>query len=364
LFLLLFSVAYNPPMNHGLVIYGSYGYTGELIVAEACARGHRPVLAGRDAARLEAQAARHGLPWRAVSLDDYAAIRDLLAPAALVIHAAGPFVHTSRPMLDACLATGTHYLDITGEIAVFEACAARDAEARNAGIVVMPGTGFDVVPSDSLAAWLKRRLPEATALTLAIRGGGRLSHGTAKTMAENAGGGGAVRRGGRIVRVPAGWKQRMVDYGDGPQLAVTIPWGDVSTAFHTTGIPDIEVYSAMDRGTLRGLKLSNLVGPLLRLGPVQRWMNRRIDAAPAGPSESTRARTTSEVWGEVKSADGRVVSGRITGPNGYTLTAQASVRIAERVIEGAVTPGFHTPAGALGPDFVLSLPGVSRVETD
>lgn len=351
-------------MSLQLLVYGSYGYTGRLVVEEALAHGHRPVLAGRDANRLAEQAEPLGLPWKAVSLDDESGLHELLRDTALVLHCAGPFARTSRPMLDACLATRTHYLDITGEISVFEACAARGAEARAAGVVVMPGTGFDVVPSDSLAAWLKQRLPSATRLTLAIRGGGRLSRGTAKTMAENAGAGGAVRRDGRIVPVPAGYKHRMVDYGDGPQLAVTIPWGDVSTAFHTTGISDIEVYSAVSRSQLRALRLSRWVGPVLRWGPVQRYMKRKIDAAPAGPNPETRARTTSEVWGEATDDSGTTVSGRITGPNGYTLTALASVRIAEEVAKGAVSPGFHTPAGALGPYFVLSLPGVTRVATD
>jgi short subunit dehydrogenase-like uncharacterized protein len=249
-----------------MIIYGSYGYTGELVVAEAIARGHRPLLAGRDRDRLEAQAARTGLDWSCVALDDPDGLHGLLEHHDLVLHCAGPFSRTSAPMVDACLATHTHYLDITGEMEVFEAIAARNAGAVAASIVLMPGTGFDVVPSDSLAAWLKQQLPSAVSLTLAIRGGGRLSHGTATTMAENAGRGGAIRREGRIVRVPPAWRTRMIDYGDGPQLAVTIPWGDVSTAWYTTGIPDIEVYSAMDRSTLRTLKLSRWLGPLLRMG--------------------------------------------------------------------------------------------------
>lgn len=343
-----------------MIIYGSYGFTGELVVAEAVARGHKPLLAGRDATRLKAQAARHGLPFRAVGLDDPAALQDLLKDQPVVLHCAGPFAHTAKPMVEACLATGTHYLDITGEIAVFEAIAALDGAAREAGVVLLPGVGFDVVPSDSLAAWLKQRLPSAVSLSLAIRGGGRLSHGTASTMAENAGSGGAVRRGGKITRVGAGWRTREVDFGDGPQLAATIPWGDVSTAWYTTGIPDITVYAAMDRRTVRALKASNWLAPLLRTGPVRRYLRRKVDAAPAGPSAATRERTTSVVWGEAADVEGNVVSGVISGPNGYTLTALTSVRIAEVVGGDSLRPGFHTPAGALGPDFVLSVPGVHR----
>lgn len=347
-------------MNQELVIYGSYGYTGRLVVAEALARGHRPLLAGRDAARVAAQALEARLAYAAVDLGDPEALHRLLAPAAVVLHCAGPFIHTSQPMVEACVASRTHYLDITGEIAVFEQVAARRDDARAAGIVLMPGVGFDVVPSDSLAAHLKRALPDAVALELAIRGGGRLSRGTATTMAENIGAGGAVRRGGRITRVPAGWKHRMVDFGDGPQLAVTIPWGDVSTAWYTTGIPDITVYAASSRKQLYVLRASNWLAPLLRMKPIQRYLKQRIDAGAPGPSDGARERSTSEVWGEARAADGRTVQAVVRGPNGYTLTALAAVRIAEAVAGGTVAPGFHTPAAALGPDFVLSVPGVSR----
>ncbi len=343
------------------IIYGSYGYTGRLVVAESLRRGHRPLLAGRDAARVETQAREAGLPWTAVSLDEPESLARTLSQALVVLHCAGPFSRTARPMVDACLATGAHYLDITGEIAVFEALAARDAAARDAGIVVMPGTGFDVVPSDSMAAWLKARLPDAVSLALAIRGGGRLSHGTATTMVENAGQGGAVRRDGRIVRVPAAFKSRMVDFGDGPQATITIPWGDISTAWHTTRIPDIEVYAAATPAMRRNAIIADKLAPVIRLGPVQRFLKKRIDAAPAGPSDATRARTTSAVWGEARSESGAVVTGLIRGPNGYDLTAASAVRIAEAVAQGLVKPGFRTPAGALGPDFVLALPGVSRV---
>lgn len=343
-----------------MIIYGSYGFTGELVVAEAVARGHRPLLSGRDPVRLKAQAARHDLPYQPVALSDTVGLHALLEPHAVVVHCAGPFAHTAAPMVEACLATGTHYLDITGEIAVFESIAARGAAAREAGVVLLPGAGFDVVPSDSLAAWLKQRLPNASSLSLAIRGGGRLSHGTATTMAENAGNGGAVRRGGRIVRVRAGWGSRMIDFGDGPQLAASIPWGDVSTAWYTTGIPDITVYAAMDQRTLRALRVSNWLAPLPRTGPIRRYLQRKVDDAPAGPSAETRARTTSVVWGEATDDAGNTVAGFITGPNGYSLTALTAVRIAEVVGGGSIRPGFHTPAGALGPDFVLSVPGVSR----
>src|SRR5436305_15188118 len=103
------------------MIYGANGYTGELAAREAVARGLRPVLAGRNARAVAELALELGLDSRAFALDDPAAAAHGVAGMAAVLHCAGPFVRTSRPMVDACLAAGAHYLDITGEIAVFTA---------------------------------------------------------------------------------------------------------------------------------------------------------------------------------------------------------------------------------------------------
>ena len=344
-----------------LLVYGAYGYTGTLVVREALAAGLRPVLAGRDPRALATVAAEHGLQHRAASLDDAGALDAALHGIRVVLHCAGPFVHTARPMVDACLRRGVHYLDVTGEIAVFEAVAARDAEARARGVTLLPGVGFDVVPSDCLAAHLARRVPGATHLALAFRGLGGVSRGTAATMAENAGAGGAVRRAGRIVPVPAAWHTRHIDFGDGtPALAVTIPWGDVSTAWHSTGIPNVEVYMAMTPGMRRGRMVSRWLGWLLSAGPVRRQLVARARARKPGPSDASRARGESRLWGEVRDASGRTAVSRLTAPEGYTLTARTAVASARHVLAGGVRAGFQTPSRAFGPDFILTQEGVRR----
>ncbi|HEV2733905.1 MAG TPA: saccharopine dehydrogenase NADP-binding domain-containing protein [Longimicrobiaceae bacterium] len=348
-------------MPDTFLLYGSYGYTGRLIAARALERGLRPVLAGRAEAPLRRQAEELGLPWRAVALDEPAALDAALAGVPVVLHAAGPFSRTARPMAEACLRTGTHYLDITGEIAVFEALAALHARAEAAGVMLLPGAGFDVVPTDSLAAHLARRLPGATRLALAFQPvGGGLSHGTATTMAENLAGGGAVRRGGRIVRVPAAFRTRRVDFGRGPVEVTTIPWGDVSTAFHSTGIPDVEVYTRVPAPARRMMVASRHLGWLLGSGPVQRLLKRRIDAASPGPTDEQRARGRSLLWGEVEDGRGGRAAARMQTPEGYTLTAAAAVAAAEEVLAGRARPGFRTPSLAFGPDWVLGFDGVTR----
>lgn len=343
-----------------VLLYGSTGYTGRLIARMAGDRGIRPILAGRDGTAVGALAGELGLEHQAFPLDDPAAIATGLDGVAVVLHCAGPFSRTSAPMATACLARGVHYLDITGEIDVFEALAARDEEAKRAGVMLLPGVGFDVVPSDCLAAHLKRRLPSATRLQLAIRGTGRLSHGTATTMVENLSGGGRVRRGGELVAVPAAWKTRDVDFGRGPVRCVTIPWGDVATAWHSTGIPDVEVYSAVPAAARLGMIASRHLGWLLGTSPVQALLKRQVRAAPAGPDERELERGKSVVWGRVEDADGGAAVARLHGPNGYLLTAHTALLVLGRVLAGDLRPGFQTPSTAYGPDFVLEAPGVER----
>ena len=342
------------------LIYGATGYTGELTARTAAARGLKPVLAGRNPAALEPLAKELGFEARAFPLDDRAALDLGLAGIDVVLHCAGPFAHTSKAMADACLRTKTHYLDITGEVVVFESLHARDAEAKAGGILLLPGAGFDVVPSDCLAAHLKRRLPSATHLTLGFQSTGSLSRGTATTMIEGIDKGGLVRRDGKLKRVPSAYKTRAIDYGRGPRVSVTIPWGDVSTAFHSTGIPNIEVYLAAPAASRIGMKLSRVFGPLLGSAPVQRFLKARVRAGAAGPSAEARARARCYLWGEAVDAHVGVATSRLQTPEGYTLTARSSLAIVERVLAGGVPIGFQTPSLAFGPDFVLGIEGVSR----
>lgn len=340
------------------MIYGANGYTGKLVVEEAVRRGLRPVLAGRNAAALEAIAQPHGLPVRAFALDNGAAVRTGLNGIGLVLHCAGPFSATSGPMLEACLDVGAHYLDITGEIDVFAACHARDAEAKARGVVVLPGAGFDVVPTDCLAAMLKRELPSATSLVLAFEAGGGPSPGTALTSVEGLGKGGRARIGGELRRVPLAWKTRSFERDGEPRFAMTIPWGDVYTAYLSTGIPDIEVYMGVPPATAARLRRLRLLGPLLGLRPVQAWLKKQVQKKVRGPSEGTRGKTGCVVWGEVRDAAGAELRKRLRTPNGYDLTVTASLGIVQRLLAGGAPAGFHTPSRLMGADYVLSLPGV------
>ena len=348
-------------MPNTFLIYGANGYTGELITRMAAERGMTPILAGRNAVAIEALAKKHHLEYRIFSLDDTAKLDAALQEVEMVLHCAGPFSITSRKMVEACLRNKKHYTDITGEISVFETCASLGKKAEDAGVMIMPGVGFDVVPSDCLALHLKNRLPSATHLSLAFYGMGRISHGTQATMTMNVGKGGAIRKNGKITGVPAAWKTREINFGEVTKTGVTIPWGDVATAFYSTGIPNIEVFTVVPPSNLKLMKLSRYLGWLLATGPVQNYLQSKIP--PGGPSDEERARGKTLLWGEASDLNGNSVQSRMQTPEGYTLTALAALNIAEKILAGNFTPGYQTPAKAYGADLVMEIDGVARQDT-
>ncbi len=344
-----------------IVIYGSYGYTGRLIVEKADALHAKVILSGRNEEKLQSQSDELSMPYEAADLSDPEQMDRLLSDANLVIHCAGPFIHTYKPMLDACIRNHCHYLDITGEIEVFEGIKSRDEEIKGAGIMAMPGTGFDVVPTDCLALYLKKQMPDAVKLELAFMGlGGGVSHGTAQTMAENLGSGGAIRKDGKIKSVPAAFKTRTIDFGSKTRTAASIPWGDVSTAHFTTGIENIVVYTAMKPSAIKILKMTNLVAPVLRMNGIRSLVKKLVSRKVTGPGEQEREEGVSHIWGEVQNREGKTVTAYLTTPDGYKLTALTSLLIARKVDSGDFKTGYQTPASAYSEDLILEIEGAVR----
>ena len=339
-------------------LYGATGYTGRRIAREAVERGLRPMLGGRSRESLQKLARELNCEFLTVGLDDPTVLAQSLGGARIVLHCAGPFSKTAPSMIAACLTAKAHYLDITGEIDVIERAANRDAAARAAGVTIMPAVGFDVVPTDCLAAFLAADLPDATHLALAFHGSGEVSPGTAKTAIAGAIIGGRARVDGKIVGVPFAWKTRTVPFADQPREAQTIPWGDVASAFYTTGIPNIETYLAMRPRDATRMRRLSFIAPLLRIPGVLGLLQSLIGRATKGPDDAELRDGRTEVWGEVRNAAGRTISRTLTTPNAYRLTVLSAVAAVERVLAGNVSHGFQTPARALGKEFVLSLPGV------
>ena len=340
-------------MSNRFLLFGANGYTGKLIVRYAKDFGLNPVLAGRNESAIAEIAKEFGLEYRITGLDDSTKLDSILSEFPLVLHAAGPFRHTAKQMIEACIRTKTHYIDITGEILVFEMAKKYDQKAKEAGIMVMPGVGFDVVPTDCMALHLKNQMPDAVSLQLAFGSiGGMYSKGTATTMAEGAGEKSAVRINGQIVPVALGHKGKWVDFGEKKLFTMTIPWGDVSTAYTTTGIPNIEVYTAIPPEVFKLLKYQWAYNWLLRLPFIRNMQLKKIKAGQAGPTDAQRAAAKSLVWGEVTNAKGETKSARMVSPEGYTLTAQTSLTIAKKILRGDYKSGYQTPAGCYGENVV------------
>lgn len=343
-------------MDHWL-LYGANGYTGELTARRAVHDGMRPTLAGRREEAISLLARELDLPYRIFDLSDPAALREGLSGMEAVVHCAGPFSHTSKPMVDACLETGTHYLDITGEMAVFHAVFKRDEEAKKAGVVLMPGVGFDVVPTDCMAAMLFGALPDATHLELAFGGLGSISRGTLKTSVEGIAMGGWIREAGRLKSIPSGSLTTTIPFPRKPLHGVAIPWGDIATAYRTTGIKNIVVYAAFPKAAATWMRRTRWLNPLLGTGPAQWFLKKMVDRREPGPDANLREKGYSDIWGRVRNEAGEVWEGNYTTPEGYTLTARSALQCLKEL--GTVAPGSWTPAAAFGPELVTRIEGVT-----
>ncbi|MDZ5710633.1 saccharopine dehydrogenase family protein [Jeotgalibacillus haloalkalitolerans] len=346
------------------MIYGANGYTGELIARQAVKDGMTPVLAGRNEEAISRLAGELGLESSVFSLDDPGTVAEKLAGMELVLHCAGPFSKTSRQMVEGCLAAGTHYLDITGEIDVFEMIHAPEMSKRAAdkGIVLCPGVGFDVIPTDCTAHKLKELMPNAVSLSLGFSFLAGMSPGTTKTMIEGLSGGSAERKDGKIVPFPMGTKKRTLDFGKGQQPVTAIPWGDVSTAYYTTKIPNITTWIPLSETQIRGARVMSLFAPVLGTKPVQKQLLKWVDRSAKGPDERARENAPSYIVGEAKAADGSTVTVRIKTTNAYTLTALGSLEVVRRMLGRDLPSGSFTPAGLFGSGLVESLEGSGEFE--
>lgn len=348
------------------LLYGAYGYTGRLVIEEAVRRGHKPVLAGRNKEKLIPLAKQYGLGWLALDLADVDELATAVAPFDLVFHAAGPFTITSDPMLRACLAGGTHYVDITGEIGVFENTFRYDEPTRQKGLVFISGVGFDVVPSDCLAKYVADQLPNATELELAIVGVGSASAGTTNTMLEllpTLKKGSVVRRNGRYQSHPIGQGAKQVTFSNGRTRTLhPLPWGDLATAYRSTGIPNITTYMILPI-PLPMARLFRLYRPLLAIKPVRRLAQAIVARKVTGPNEEMRQTGRSYLYARAVNEQGTAVEAWLETIEGYRLTAVAGVLAVEKILNGQSPAGTPTPAQAFGANFILDIEGTKRFDT-
>lgn len=337
-------------MARTLMIYGAYGFTGRLIVLEAIDQGLTPVLAGRSAAKLTLVADEFGLEMRAFDVAD---AKDHLNGIDVALNCAGPFSQTAAPLVEACISSGVHYVDISGEIDVFRQCHAQHALAQEQDVMLCPGAGFDIVPTDCLAAGLKERLPDATDLTLAFSFGTKPSIGTVKTLIENLGEGGVIRREGGLVPVGNAHSIRKIDFPSGAKWAATVPWGDVFTSGVSTGIPNCMVFAEVPLALAATMRFSNPFRRMFSTSSAQKVLIRAAHRFfDGGPTNAALQAQGTAFWGEAVNAKGERVAGQIRAANVYALTAQAAVAISKHCFSDFPQRGYVTPSMLMGSQFI------------
>lgn len=350
-------------MQTKLLIYGSYGYTGNLICEIAAKKGWKPTIAGRNAEKVKEQAEKFGFPYVVFDISETEKLEAELKKVQVVLHCAGPFMFTAKQMAEACLKTKTHYLDITGEWQVFEMLAGMDDKAKAAEIMILPGVGFDVVPSDCLALFLKESLPDATNLEIVLNNAGStMSRGTKLTMAEGLGGDSAMRKEGKIIAVPLARFVKEITINGKKRTAMSIPWGDIATAWYSTQIPNITTYITAHPKSIRAAQRAKYIGFLLRIPFVKQMIKNRIYKEGTPITEEMRQKSSSQIWGSVQNSKGESKTALLTMPDGYLLTANTAVLIVERVLQNDLKIGFQTPAKCYGSGLILEADGTKREE--
>lgn len=348
-------------IQENVLIYGAYGYTGKLIVELAVKKGYRPAIGGRDEEKTKALARQYDLPYHVFDCKDQQAWDNALKDTELLLNCAGPFSLTIKDILPACLRNKVHYLDITGEIDVFDYVNSFDEDATKAGITLLPGTGFDVVPTDCLAVFLKQQLPDATHLELAFDSQSGLSRGTALSVLNRFHQGSASRKNGVIVPNKTASVSEIINYGGQERLSVGIAWGDVFTAYHSTGIPNIEVFTGMPPKMFKAMRRASKFGWLIKTWGIQLILKSIVRKKIDGPSSKKRETLRTYLWGKVRNAHGKEIVAELETPESYKLTAITALLCVKGVLEGKVSSGYTTPAKAFGADFIMKVDSVNRV---
>jgi len=329
------------------MIYGAYGFTGKLISHLAVSEGLKPILSGRNPEKVERLANELGLDYVFFDLKNEEIIEKALRGVYAVLNVAGPFSSTAEKMVEACLKTGTHYLDITGEISVLEKLASKDERAKSVGIAIIPAVGFDVVTTDCLASKLHELLPDANKLELAFRlKDPQMSRGTIKSLLEGMSQGIKVRKNGRIIAIHS--FSREIVFGDKVKNAETFSMGDISTAYRSTGIPNIIVYVSMKKSISYMTRIMNF----LSLVPGVTLLSKKmVDLLPPEP-ELVKRKGQSLIWGEVSNSSGSHIVGTMElDVDDYSFTVRSSLNAMKILLENVPHAGFYTPSMAFGNDF-------------
>ena len=325
-----------------LMIYGAAGYTGRMATANAKAAAVDVVLAGRprDEEKLATLAAEMGAEYRLFAVDDLPASEGALSDIAVLLNCAGPFMRTAEPLMQACLATGTHYLDIAAELDSYRLAERYDQDAQAAGVMLLPGSGGSVAMLGCLAGHTAKRVANPRKLSIALHVAGGFSRGSAISASENVTTEALHRVDGKLVGRSAD-ELREFDFGNGPATSSPVTLPELITIWRATDIPNIETYVHVTDGAFPEGDLA---------------------AMPDGPTLEQREANRYHAAVEVTGEDGTVVRSILETVNGYTFTTLAAAEAARRVVGGETRAGFQTPAGLFGDGFAETIADTTIVD--
>ncbi len=335
--------------NSKILLYGANGYSAKLILEKLIAKNVNPVLAGRNKDEISALAKKHQLAYRIFDLNDLENIKNNLEDINTILNCAGPFSKTAKPLIDACLQNKRNYLDITGEVEIFKYAWSKNTVAIQNEITIMPGIGFDVVPTDCMAKLLTDEMQDAEKIQLAIAiKNGKISRGTFKSSLENISESVFFRENGEMKNIPFGEKNLNINFVDFKSSATAIPWADAYNAYFSTGIKNIEIYLAIPEIISSNVKF---FAKILSNEIFKNLLTKIIDAFIVGPDEVSRRKSLSYIWGRAVNKVGNEIEHVFVYPDGYEFTALAASVIAILILNGKGKAGTQTPALNFGNKF-------------
>lgn len=327
-----------------VLVYGAAGYMGQLFLKQARHANFDLVLGSRS--KIDTN-----YPLRLFSLENHASIVENIKDVKLVINLAGPFKNTNKPLVEACIAKGTHYIDIAGEVAELETVFTYNEKAKEANVMLMPGAGFGVVPTDIAANMTKEKLPDATYLKIAYVTDGGASRGTLKTLLGDINKAGVILENGVYKKAMPASKSIELRTNNKEYRLVYNPWrADLFTAKISTGILNIETYA----------NFPNLIEKMMRgklLWLRDFLLKRLINSLPTGPSEKQIKKGSTICYAEAGNSSGEKAKATVLGPEAYLFTAETLVRITQKIIDNHTSPGFQTP-NIYGVELITSIPKV------
>ena len=347
-------------------VLGASGRSGRMIAAQLVARGHSPVLLGRDPARLAAVAdriaAEHGNRPRTRVM---ASLQTLLADlessrSTVVVNTIGPFTRTAVPIAAAC-PPGTHYLDLANELPAVTGLLALHQQAVNGGRAIVPGAGFGVVATESVVRALCEDRPtpqrvRVDAVPAVDIEAGPVGEALAATILDGFPAGGRRYEDGHLVDAPLGTGQERLVLPDGSIVTTAaIPFGDLEAAHRASGAPSV-VSASSEAPTGRAMPyLLPVVARLLSWDSLRAFAIRRVAGIKLRPR--ARSRELSYAHARVEWTEGTTREGWLRTGEASAFTAAAAAEVAVRLARGEGRAGAHTPGELFGPQLAVDLGG-------